>query len=197
MQFPSLTVFKHIHVVVWTPPLPISRNAFHFPELTCSLSLGNAHSSPTPSPWPHLAASQPRGSSCSWDLTDVGSFRILPLVAGLFHIAKCPQGSSRSYVGRSFWDWVTLRRVGWTAFCVSLRLWWTLISPLLWILLLRTRCADPCSLFFSGCPQKQLVQKLSSAFWGTAVLVCSRKCYFLGLQDMWSMPRGPWSLVPW
>lgn len=33
MRFPSVAVFKPIHVV-GTPPLLISRNGFHFPELT-------------------------------------------------------------------------------------------------------------------------------------------------------------------
>lgn len=50
MPFPSLTIFKHIRVV-GTPPLLISRNGFHFPELTRSLQETLTHPQPlTPPP---------------------------------------------------------------------------------------------------------------------------------------------------
>ena len=54
MPFPSLTIFKHIRVV-GTPPLLISRNGFHFPELTRCLR--NPH--PPPAPGPTVLLSTP------------------------------------------------------------------------------------------------------------------------------------------
>lgn len=77
MRFPSLTVFKHIHVV-GTPPLLISRNGFHFPELTRFFCETLTHPQPLappccfPPPWIRLLSGPHRrgiirdASSSGW-----------------------------------------------------------------------------------------------------------------------------------